>query len=221
MSFLWPSALWFLLAVPALAGLYVWLQRRRKKVALRYASLGLVREALGPRAGWRRHVPPALFLVALTGTIFAIARPQAVVTLPSDQRTIMLAMDVSLSMRAADVAPSRLEASQAAAKAFVSEQPSDVRIGIVTFAGAAALVQPPTHNREDLVAAIDRFELQRHTAIGSGLMLALATLFPEEGIELERFVPAGSAASEKSRGRSLDETQKQKSEKKGPADRSL
>lgn len=203
MTFVWPEALWLLLAVPAMAGAYFWLLRRRKRTALRYASVGLVRAALGPGATWRRHLPPAILLMAMVAAIVAIARPEAVVTLPSGLRTIMLAIDVSLSMRAADVEPSRIAAAQAAARTFVQAQPGDVRIGIVTFAGTAALVQPPTRNREDLIAAIDRFDLQRHTAIGSGLMLSLATLFPEEGIELESFT-AGGASGDRSRGRALD-----------------
>jgi Ca-activated chloride channel family protein len=168
-----------------MVAVYVWSLRRRRKAALRYASLGLVKAALGKRHRFRRHIPPLLFLIGMIAAIFAISRPSAIVTLPSDQRTIILTMDVSLSMRASDVEPSRIVAAQTAAKAFVREQPPDVRIGIVSFAGTASVVQPPTHNREDLVAAIDRFELQRHTAIGSGIIVSLATLFPDEGIDLE------------------------------------
>ena len=111
-----------------------------------------------------------------------------IVTLPSDARTIILAMDVSLSMRATDIDPNRIVAAQNAAKAFVTELPQDIRAGIVTFAGTASVVQPPTQNREDLIAAIDRFQLQRHTAIGSGIIVSLATLFPDEGIDLESAV---------------------------------
>jgi Ca-activated chloride channel family protein len=93
-------------------------------------------------------------------------------------------MDVSGSMRATDVQPTRLAASQAAAKAFVADQPSNVRIGVVSFAGTAAVVQMPTQNRDDIVAAIDRFQLQRATAIGSGIIVSLATLFPDAGIDV-------------------------------------
>ena len=185
MTFLWPQALWLLLAAPVLAGLYLLLLRRRKKAALRYASLGLVREALGPRQRFRRHVPPLVFLLALIVLVVAVARPRATVVLPSEQRTIVLAMDVSLSMRATDVEPSRIEAAREAAKAFVREQPPDVRIGVVSFAGSAQLVQKPTRDRDDLVAAIDRLQLQLHTAIGSGIITSLATLFPDQGIDLE------------------------------------
>jgi Ca-activated chloride channel family protein len=185
MKFLWPQVLLLLLALPALAAAYVLLLQRRKRSAVRFANLALVKEAVGRGQGWRRHLPPLLLLLALAALIVAAARPQTIVTLPSEERTVILAIDVSLSMRAADVKPSRMAAAQAAAKAFVQEQPSDVRVGIVSFAGTASVVQTPTRNRDDLVAAIDRFELQRHTAIGSAIILSLATLFPDQGIDLE------------------------------------
>jgi Ca-activated chloride channel homolog len=204
MTFAWPEMLWLLLFAPALVAAYVWALKRQKKVALRYANLGLVKDALGPRQRIRRHIPPLLFLIAMIAVILAIARPSAVVTLPSDQRTTILVMDVSLSMRASDVKPSRIEASQEAAKAFVREQPADVRVGIVTFAGTASVVQPPTHNRDDLIAAIDRFELQRNTAIGSGIIVALATLFPDEGIDLESLVFPGGSWASRSKGMPID-----------------
>ena len=191
MKFLWPEALWLLLAAPALVGAYVFLLRRKKKDAIRYASLSLVKAAIGPGQRFRRHLPPLLFLFAMIASIVAMARPSAVITLPSEQRTIILAIDVSLSMRAADVEPNRLAAAQEAAKAFVQEQPSDVRIGIVSFAGTASVVQSPTRNRDDLVAAIDRLQLQRHTAIGSGIIVALAALFPDAGIDLESLLFGG------------------------------
>ena len=184
MTFLWPMLLWGLLALPLLVGGYVWLLRRRKKTALRYASLGLVRQALGAHGVWRRHVPPALLLVAIAALLLASARPAAVISLPLQEKTVVLAMDVSGSMRAADVQPNRLKASQDAAKAFVAELPRSVRVAVVSFAGTAAVVQPPTLNHEDVYASIDRFQLQRATAIGSGIVLSLATIFPDAGIDL-------------------------------------
>jgi Ca-activated chloride channel family protein len=99
--------------------------------------------------------------------------------------TKALAMDVSRSMQATDVEPNRLSAMQAAAKSFIDELPQNVRVGIVSFAGTAAIVQTPTENRNDLLAAIDRFELQRATATGSGLLVALSMLFPQEKFDLE------------------------------------
>jgi Ca-activated chloride channel family protein len=110
----------------------------------------------------------------------------ATITLPMSERTIMLAMDVSGSMRAEDVKPNRLKASQEAAKAFVQALPREVRVGVVSFAGTAAVVQAPTVSRDDVIAAIDRFQLQRGTATGSGIILSLATLFPDHGIEIQQ-----------------------------------
>jgi Ca-activated chloride channel family protein len=186
MNFIWPSLLWLLVAVPLLVLLYLWLLNRRKKTSVRFASVALVKQALGKGPGWRRHVPPALLLVAITTLLFAAARPAAVLTLPLQQEVIILAMDVSGSMRATDVQPNRITAAQEAAKAFLAELPRHVRVGVVSFAGTAAVVQPPTENRDDIIAAIDRFQLQRGTAIGSGIVLSLATIFPEAGIDLSQ-----------------------------------
>ena len=186
MSFLWQEALWALMLLPLLVLAYVWLLKRRKKSAITWASLGIVKEAMAGQRAWRRHVPPVLLLTALAALIVASARPTAVVTLPLVEQTIMLAMDVSGSMRAADVEPNRLVASQNAAKAFIATLPRSVRVGVVSFAGTAAVVQPPTLSRDDVVAAIDRFQLQRGTAIGSGIVLSLATIFPDAGIDLSQ-----------------------------------
>jgi Ca-activated chloride channel family protein len=198
-SFLSPEALWLLLAGPLLIAGYVLLMRRRRRIVVRFSTLEPLKEALGPRQSLRRHVPPLLLLLGAMVALLAVARPTATVTLPSDQRTIVMAIDVSLSMRAKDVEPSRIEAAKSAAKAFVQKQPQDTRIGIVTFAGTANLVQPPTNDREALIAAIDRFTLQRATALGSGLLVALAALFPDEDIDVEKAVLGGTSSREQAR----------------------
>jgi Ca-activated chloride channel homolog len=204
MTFLWPEMLWLLLIVPALVAGYFYLLRRKRDTALRYASLSMVKEAMGARQRFRRHIPPLLFLIALIATLLAVARPAAVVTLPSQHRTIILAMDVSGSMRATDVQPNRITAAQTAAKAFVADQPSNVRIGVVSFAGTAAVVQMPTQNREDIISAIDRFQLQRATAIGSGIIVSLATIFPDAGIDVSSLIYGRNAP----RGVPLDQAGK-------------
>ena len=208
MRFLWPEMLWLLLLIPALVGAYVIALRRRKRTAVRYASLTLVRDAIGPGQRLRRHIPPVLLLLALTAAIVALARPTASVVLPSQFMTISMAMDVSLSMRATDVEPNRLVAAQNAAKAFIDELPSNVRLGIVSFAGTAAVVQTPTENKQDMIAAIDRFQLQRATATGSGLILALGMLFPEDGLDIESV-----AMSMRHAGVSLDSAGKREFER--------
>ena len=185
MKFIWPSMLWLLLLLPLLVLMYRWLLARKRKSTVRLASIGVAKAALGKGPGWRRHVPPLLLLLALGALLFAVSRPTATITLPLAERTIMLAMDVSGSMRAEDVKPNRLVASQVAAKAFVENLPREVKIGVVSFAGTAAVVQAPTTSRDDVIAAIDRFQLQRGTATGSGIILSLATLFPDHGIEIQ------------------------------------
>ncbi len=186
MSFQWPTLLWSLILLPLLVLLYLWVLKRRRKSTVRLASLAVAKAALGKGPGWRRHVPPVLLLLALGTLLLATARPTAVITLPLADRTIMLAMDVSGSMRAEDVKPNRLVASQEAAKTFVNALPREVRVGVVSFAGTAAVVQAPTTSRDDVIAAIDRFQLQRGTATGSGVILSLATLFPDHGIEIQQ-----------------------------------
>ena len=209
MNFLWPEFLWLLLIAPLLVLLYFWLLRRKQKNALRYASLSIIREAMGTRQSVRRHIPPVLFLLALMALLVAAARPMAVISLPSQQETIILAMDVSGSMRATDVKPNRLVAAQDAAKAFLSVLPRNVRVGIVAFAGTAQVVQPATLSREDLVAAIDKFQMQRSTAIGSAIVVSLAELFPDAGIDLS----AMTYGRERPRGVAIDQSDKKDAKK--------
>ncbi len=208
MTFLWSEFLWMLALLPVLVLFYLWLLKRKKKTALRYATLSIVREAMGPGQSIRRHVPPLLFLLALGMLIVAAARPMAVVSLPSQQETIILAMDVSGSMRATDVQPNRLVAAQNAAKAFLAELPRHVRVGIVAFAGTAQVVQPATLSREDAVVAIDKFQLQRATATGSAIVVSLAELFPDAGID----VGAMTYGRERPMGRPLDKSTANKGE---------
>ncbi|MDQ3930014.1 MAG: BatA domain-containing protein, partial [Chloroflexota bacterium] len=134
MSLLWPGFLFLLALVPVLIGVYIWMLRRRR-VALRYSSLSLVRAALPKYSHLRRHLPFALFLLALTSLIVALGRPVQIVSVPSGQATIILSMDVSGSMRQVDIPPSRLEAAEAAALSFIQQQKSSTQIGLVAFAG--------------------------------------------------------------------------------------
>jgi Ca-activated chloride channel family protein len=193
MTFIWPELLWLLLLAPVVVALYLLVLRRKKKAAVRYASLALIRDALGASQRVRRHVPPTLFLLALILMLIAIGRPAAILTLPSQHETVILAMDVSGSMRATDVKPNRLVAAQEAARAFIAEQPKTTRIGVVSFAATASVVQSPTHSKEDILAAIDRFQLQRGTAVGSGILISLKTIFPDAEFDLRSSNPRREA----------------------------
>lgn len=198
MHFLWPHNFWWMLVLPLLPVLYLWLLRRGGKRAVRLSSLGVVRAAAGPQ--WRRHVPPALVFVALSLLLVAVARPTAPVALPWSKSTILLAMDISRSMRVQDVKPTRMVAAQEAAKAFLTEVPRQIEVGLITFAGTAQVAQQPTTDRPSLVGAVDAIQMQLGTAIGNAIVVSLAELFPDQGIDLEEmnFGPRRQA-------RSLDE----------------
>ena len=183
MMFLWPELLWSAVLLPLLAAGYVVLLRRGRRRAAGVPARFLAANTVSRSPGWRRHAGPALLLVSLAVLIVAAARPTATLTLPAQQQTIILAMDVSGSMQAPDVAPNRISASQAAAKAFAARLPRNVRIGVVAYADSAQLVQPPTTQRDDVLTAIDRFQLQQGTAIGSGILVALGAIFPDQDID--------------------------------------
>jgi Ca-activated chloride channel homolog len=184
MHFLAPEALWLLLALPALAAAYLAILHRKRKLAQRYAALSFVRSGLDRRDRTWRYIPAGLLLAALAILILACARPATRITLPSKQDKIVLAIDVSLSMSADDIKPNRLSAAQAAARTFIMEQPSNTRIGVVSFATTASLVQQPTSNRDDILGAIDRLQLQNHTAIGTGILVSLKAIFPDLDVDL-------------------------------------
>ena len=204
---MWPHNLWWMLVLPLLPALYLWLLRRARKPARMFSSLRVVREAAGRR--WRRHVAPALIFLALALLLLALARPTAPVPLPWAKSTILLAIDISRSMRVADVQPTRMVAAQEAAKAFLNEVPKHIEVGLVTFAGSAQVAQRATIDRPSIVGAIDAIQMQLGTAIGNAIVVCLAELFPDHGIDLGEMT-FGSRRE----ARSLD--QKEKAEKAPP-----
>jgi Ca-activated chloride channel family protein len=174
MDLLWPGFLVFLVLVPALIAAYSFVLRRRRRYAVRYSSLALVRQATVPRQSWiRRHLPFGLFLIALSSLTVALSRPVSVVSVPTGQVTILLAIDVSRSMCSTDIPPTRIEAAKQAALSFIQHQPSNTQIGIVAFAGFAELVQPPTNEQNTLSAAVESLQTGARTAIGSGILKAI------------------------------------------------
>jgi len=221
MRFLWPELLWLLLALPLLAAAYAYVLTRRKRAVVVYPNLALARSAVGPTQKLRRHIPPLLCWLALGVALLACGRPNATVTLPADTLTLILTMDVSRSMEASDVTPTRLTAAQQAARHFVEGLPSSVRLGIVSFAASATVVQPPTEDHQDMLDAIDRFELQTGTATGSGLIVALSTLLPDERANLEALLlndplssfGLGAVAAPLGKAASTDAARKQEEER--------
>lgn len=173
MGLLWPGFLLLLGLIPVMIGGYIWMLRRRRRFAVRYSSLTLVREALPRYSFVRRHLPFALFLLATASLVIALGRPVKIISVPTDQTTIILTLDVSGSMRSRDIQPSRLEAAEAAALSFIQRQKSSTQIGIIAFSGFAELIQPPTMNQEALQTAIESLTTGRRTAIGSGILKSL------------------------------------------------
>ncbi len=198
---MWPAFLWLLGLIPLLIAAYVWGLRRRRRFALRYSSLVLVREAL-PRASWlRRHLPFGLFLLALASLVIALGRPVSIVSVPAGRTVIILAIDVSRSMCATDVSPNRLEAAKAAALAFIERQPASTQIGIVAFAGFAEVIQLPTSDQEVLQDAVESLITGRRTAIGSAILKSIdaiaeidSSVAPSDGTSQTRAAPVPRGA---------------------------
>jgi Ca-activated chloride channel family protein len=181
MSFVWPSLLLFLLCVPLLVLLYWLVQRRRRRFAARFGSLGLVHDALGSGPGLRRHIPSIIFLGGLTLLLISLARPHATLNLPRVEGTVILTFDVSGSMAANDLKPTRMEAAKAAASQFVGNQPASVLVGVVAFSDGGISVQAPTADREKTLATIERLVPRRGTSVGNGILVALNTIAVDAG----------------------------------------
>lgn len=172
-SFLAPGRLWLLFLVAALGGFYAYLQFRRSRYTVRFANLELLDRLAPKRPGWRRHLAAGLLLVSLSSSIVAFAKPVKTVNVAKERSTVILAIDVSLSMAATDVKPSRIAAAQAAAKEFALSLPSNINLGLISFAGTARLLVPPTQDRAPVEAAIDNLKLDKATAIGDAVKLSL------------------------------------------------
>jgi len=173
MSFVWPPALLSLLVVPALLAAYLWVLRRRRKQAVRYPSVALLRSLLPKRNRWLRHVPVALLLLSLVAVGVAAARPNVERDVSYARTSVILAIDVSGSMCSTDVQPNRLTVAQQSAREFVEHQPKGLRMGLVVFSGFAELTVPPTTDRKALVDAIKSLTVGHGTAIGAAMLKAL------------------------------------------------
>src|SRR5688572_16810664 len=173
MSLLWPGFLYLFLLIPLAILVYLWVLRRRRRFAIRYSSLSLVREAAAKQSWLRKHLPFLLFLLALASLVFALGRPVATVLIPSNEATVIMAIDVSRSMCSTDIPPNRLVVAQEAALSFVQNNTSGRQVGIVAFAGFAELIQPPTTNVRLLEDAIESLVPARRTAIGSAILRSI------------------------------------------------
>ncbi|RVX38395.1 Ca-activated chloride channel family protein [Nonomuraea polychroma] len=173
MMFSWPWALLSILIIPLIFAIREWARRRRRRAAVRVTSIALVRSALPGRTRWTRRIPAALFTVGLALLAVGAARPQASLPVPRTSATILLALDTSGSMCSTDVDPNRITAAKKAAAEFIESQRGGPRIGLVTFAGTAGLLVPPTDDTKSLIEALDGLTVSRGTAIGQAMLTSI------------------------------------------------
>jgi Ca-activated chloride channel family protein len=189
MTFEWAPALLGLLIMPILAALYIYAQRRRKQFVTRYSNLDTLKKIAPKQAGWRKHIPPILFLIGLTALLFALARPISLVSLPREQANVMLVIDASASMRVNDLQPTRLDAAKDAARGFVESLPPQLSVGVVSFNAKANVNAPLTRDRSAVISAINNLKTDNGTAIGDGLLLALNTARPSTTLRSAQDAP--------------------------------
>ncbi|MFP5372545.1 MAG: VWA domain-containing protein [Actinomycetes bacterium] len=176
MTFQSPLWLLALLGVVALVGYYVWVQRRRRAYAARFTNVALLGSIVPRRPGWRRHVAFGVVALGMATLVVSLAVPSTEVRVPREKATVVMAVDVSLSMQATDIQPDRFQAMQTAAKEFVDVLPGRINLGLVSFAGTATTVVPPTTDRAQVANAIDNLDLAESTAIGEAVFTSLSAI---------------------------------------------
>lgn len=176
MSFQSPLWLLALLVVAALVAVYVLLQLRRKAYAARFTNVALLGSIVPKRPGWKRHLAFGFVVLGLATLVVSLAVPSTEVRVPRERATVIMAVDVSLSMQARDIEPDRFQAMQMAAKEFVDVLPERINLGLVSFAGTAQTLVPPTTDREQVRGAIDNLDLAESTAIGEAVFTSLTAI---------------------------------------------
>lgn len=203
MSFEAPALLATLLVVPLAALGYWLLQRRRPRYAVRFTNLEVLAGVAGSRHAWRRHVPAALLLAALTALCVAFARPTVTVKAPNERASVVLVVDTSGSMRATDVKPTRLAAAKRAMRSFLDRAPSSLRVGIVSFSDEAQVVVPPTVDRTRLAQGIDVLGPWFGTALGDGIARAVELARAAAGRPADGVAAPPTTALRDAKGRAL------------------
>ena len=169
MSFGWPIALLGLVVVALALLAYVLVQRRRRRYVVRFTNFDLLENIVADSPRWRRHIPAAFALLALTALVIGLARPQMAVAQAREEATVILAMDSSGSMTATDVAPDRMTAARKAASSFVKNLPNGFRVGVVSFSNEADVVVPPTADRDEALRGLSTLRADNGTALGDAI----------------------------------------------------
>ena len=176
LTFLSPDRLLILLVIPLLVGAYIWATRRKNRRGMRFTNTSMLDVVVPKQSQWRRHLAVALSLLSLITLTAAFARPSTVIDVPRERATVVIVIDASQSMQATDVAPNRLAAAKTAAIEFVEKLPEKYNVSIVSMAGNASILVPPTLAHNTVENAINSIQLQDGTAIGEGIYTALRAL---------------------------------------------
>jgi Ca-activated chloride channel family protein len=184
MSFAWPLGLLGLLVIPLGVAAYWLVQRRRAKYAVRFTNLDLLANVVEQEPQWRRHLPAALYLVALAALAIALARPETTLSVPKEQATVVLVMDVSGSMNATDVEPTRLLAAEASAQSLVDNLPEEFQVALISFSNGVQTLVPPTKDREAVKQALELLRATGGTAMGDAILQAVDLVKPAQGTDL-------------------------------------
>jgi Ca-activated chloride channel family protein len=176
LAFLDPERLLILLVIPLVVAAYIFATRRKNRRGMRFTNTSMLEVVVPKQSQWRRHLAVALSLLSLITLTAAFARPKTEVQVPRERATVVLVLDASLSMQATDVEPTRLDAAKKAATDFVQELPEKYNVSVVSMAGSAAVLVPPTTARETVANAITSIKLQDSTAIGEGIAAGMRAL---------------------------------------------
>jgi len=176
LAFLSPDRLLILLVIPLLVAAYVFATRRKNRRGMRFTNTSMLEVVVPKQSQWRRHLAVALSLLSLITLTAAFARPKTQVDVPRERATVVLVLDASLSMQATDVTPSRLAAAKQAATDFVKRLPEKYNVSVVSMAGSASILVPPTVAHNTVENAINSIRLQDSTAIGEGIATGLRAL---------------------------------------------
>lgn len=143
-------------------GLGAWVyacEGRREKILSRLVSQGMLARLSVGGVGAARGLRTGFLVLGLGLSVLALMRPQwagRVERVAGLQRDadVFIALDVSKSMWAEDVAPNRLERAKAEIRGLLARLPS-LRVGLVGFAGRAAVLCPLTSDHDFFRLSLD------------------------------------------------------------------
>ncbi|MDP1589859.1 MAG: VWA domain-containing protein [Prosthecobacter sp.] len=167
MTFAHEHLLWFLLILPALVGLKLWVDAHGSQAERLFTAARLRPSLVIGRSLWRSWLVYSLYALAMACLVLAVAQPrwgEEKLEIPDKGRNVFIAIDTSRSMLARDVAPDRLTRARLAAHDLVVELAGE-RVGLLAFAGRAYLQAPLTTDHDAIIESLQVFD---HTIIEWG-----------------------------------------------------